>query len=65
MLRFCSDSSSAFSSSSALVRCSSADWSCSSRARPWDWVSSSSVRRLAWIVLIATPIVRDQPLQER
>lgn len=28
-----------------------------SRARPWDWLSSSSVRRLAWIVLMATPIV--------
>ena len=35
MLPFCSDSSSAFSSSSALVRCSSADCSCSSCASRW------------------------------
>ena len=57
MLRFCSESSAAFSSSSALVRCSSADWSCSSPASRWDWASSSSVRRLAWMVLSATPMV--------
>ena len=56
-LRFCSESCSAFSSSSALVRCSSADWSCSSVVSRWDCASSSSVRRLAWMVARATPIV--------
>ena len=56
-LRFCRDSCSAFSSSSALARCSSADWSCSSVVSRWLCVSSSSVRRLAWMVASATPIV--------
>ena len=57
MLRFCSESCAAFSSSSALVRCSCAERVCSSPARSCDCASSSSVRRLAWIVRIATPMV--------
>ncbi len=57
MLRFCSDSRLAFSSSSALVRCSSTDWTCSSWASRWLCASSSSVRAFAMIVLSTTPIV--------
>ncbi len=46
----------AFSSSSSLVCCSSSCWLCSSRARPWDCLSSSSVRLLASMVLSTMPI---------
>ena len=50
-------SSCAFSSSSALVRCSSADCDRISWASRCDWESSSSVRALARMVLSTTPIV--------
>ena len=62
--RFCLASSAAFSSSSALERRSSACWRCSSLERScssavsrWDSASSASVRELAMIVLIVTPMV--------
>ena len=57
-------SSAAFSSSSAFERCNSAccfwssserSWSC--MARRWDSPSRDSVRELAMMVLIATPMV--------
>ena len=57
MLRFCSPSSVALSSSSAFVRCSSTDCTCSSWARRCDCASSSSVRTFAMIVLRTTPMV--------
>ena len=58
MLRFCSESWAAFSSSSALVRCSSRRLLLQLAAPGrWDCASSSSVRRLAWMVLSATPMV--------
>ncbi len=50
-------SSAAFSSSSALERCSSSDRSRSSEVSRWDSDSSDSVRELAMIVLVETPIV--------
>ncbi len=53
---FWSASRRAFSSSSSLVCCSSSCWLCSSRARPWDCSSSSSVRVLASMVLSTIPI---------
>ena len=62
--RLFSASSAAFSSSSVLVLrsfscwpCSCPDRSCSSSVSRRDWVSSSSVRELAMIVLTVTPIV--------
>ena len=51
------ESSRAFSSSSSLVSRSSSDCFWSSCVRLCDWVSSSSVRMLARIVLSTTPIV--------
>ena len=57
MSRFCCCSTSVLSWSSSLVWRSSSDCFWSSWVSACDWVSSCSVRMLAWIVLMTTPMV--------
>ena len=57
MSRFCCCRTSVLSCSSSLVWRSSSDCFWSSWVSACDWVSSCSVRMLAWIVLMTTPMV--------